>query len=106
MNHRKYNSKKKAKSNNLIDFEDFVRYRSEKERIINVTFNSIQNPFEENWKKAIVFQELIELYKSQENHFTPVNSIYDRRDFDNFYRHKVNIDEEDSMWETNEDYQI
>jgi hypothetical protein len=23
-----------------------------------------------------------------------------------FYRHKANIDEEDSMWETNEDYQI
>lgn len=42
MHHRKYNSKKKNKtsSSSLINFDDFVKYRSDKEKIINVSDRS------------------------------------------------------------------
>lgn len=47
MHHRKYNSKKKKKSStsSLINFDDFVKYRSDKERIISVSDIAYLEPF-------------------------------------------------------------
>lgn len=38
MLYRKYTTKKKSNHSSLINFDDFVRYRIEKEKIINVRF--------------------------------------------------------------------
>ena len=44
MQYRKYNPKKKSNPNSLINFDDFVRYRTDKERIINVRLFAIVEP--------------------------------------------------------------
>jgi hypothetical protein len=36
----------------------------------------------------------------------PNTTAYDKKDFEIFYKHKAKLDEDDSIWENNEDYQL
>lgn len=41
----------------------------------------IKNPFEENWKKAIVMEELLNLYQPQEAGLTPTTKNYNKKNY-------------------------
>ena len=71
---------------------------------------TIQNPFEENWKKAIVLEELLTNDHHREGghseHPSPRSHMFNRSNYENWASHLKLVREEEGPWDNNEDNQI
>lgn len=60
----------------------------------------MKNPFEENWKKAIVMEELLNLYGPQETPHPRTPASYSRAKYNNSFGTRKFRDDDD-QWDGN-----